>query len=294
VDEGVNFGSRYVMHVRKPAVALAWDVPTSGGSAGATRFVLERQYGYPVTPIRAMQLGAADLSRFQVLILPEAGLGRGYAQVLGTGADRLKAWVSAGGTLIGIGDAISFLSDPKVGLLAVAQENAYREGEPPKTPAATPPAADARVPGKLLNNEADFTKAIQSDRELPDPVAGVLLRARVTPDHWMTAGMGDTVYAMLSGRAIYTPVKLDKGVNAVVFDEPGKVLASGYLWAENRKQLANKPLVIVQPEGRGVVIGFTADPNYRAFMDGLNVLFLNAVFRGPAHARPPASEEAWR
>jgi hypothetical protein len=33
------------------------------------------------------------------------------------------------------------------------------------------------------------------------------------------------------------------------------------------------------------VVGFTEDPNFRAFSDGMNVLFLNAVFRGPAHAR---------
>ena len=28
-----------------------------------------------------------------------------------------------------------------------------------------------------------------------------------------------------------------------------------------------------------------ADPNFRGMADGLNILFLNAVFRGPAHAR---------
>ena len=48
---------------------------------------------------------------------------------------------------------------------------------------------------------------------------------------------------------------------------------------------AYKPLVMVQREGRGHVIGFTQDPNFRGYMDGLNVLFLNAVFRGVAHSR---------
>jgi len=38
------------------------------------------------------------------------------------------------------------------------------------------------------------------------------------------------------------------------------------------------------------VIGFTVDPNFRAYTDGLNVLFLNAIFRGPAHARIGGSE----
>lgn len=49
--------------------------------------------------------------------------------------------------------------------------------------------------------------------------------------------------------------------------------------------MAYKPLMVVERQGRGFVVGFTADPNFRACMDGLNVLFLNAVFRGPAHAR---------
>jgi hypothetical protein len=56
------------------------------------------------------------------------------------------------------------------------------------------------------------------------------------------------------------------------------------MWEPNRKQLAYKPFVVVQHQGRGNIVAFTADPNFRGYMDGLNMLFLNAVFRGPAHA----------
>lgn len=42
--------------------------------------------------------------------------------------------------------------------------------------------------------------------------------------------------------------------------------------------------MIVQREGRGHIIAFTTDPNYRAYIDGMNILFLNAVFGGPAHS----------
>ncbi len=34
---------------------------------------------------------------------------------------------------------------------------------------------------------------------------------------------------------------------------------------------------------RTLVVGFASDPNYRGFMDSVNVLFINAVFRGPAY-----------
>jgi hypothetical protein len=285
VDEGPNFGSEYVVRLRRPGVAVVWDRPLRSGSAGAVRFVLERQFGYPVTAIRASVLGMADLSRFQVLIVPEGGQALG-AMLGPNGIRRLKDWVSGGGTLIALGGSTTFLTEPAVGLLAIAQENLARAGEEEKKKPEAPPAgADARVPGKLLASEADWEKAIQPERALPDSVAGVLLRARTDPDNWLMAGAAETVLVPVSGREIYTPIKKDKGVNAASFLAADRLLASGYLWEENRKQLAFKPFVVVQSEGRGNVIAFTADPNFRAFSDGLNVLLLNAVFRGPAHAR---------
>jgi len=89
---------------------------------------------------------------------------------------------------------------------------------------------------------------------------------------------------MISGRAIYSPVHIDHGVNAITFAAPDELLASGYMWDEYTRQLAFKPFVITARSGRGVVVAFTANPNYRAALDGLNLLFINAVFRGPAHS----------
>jgi hypothetical protein len=47
--------------------------------------------------------------------------------------------------------------------------------------------------------------------------------------------------------------------------------------------LANKAAVIAQPRGRGHVIAFAEDPNFRAFTEGTELLFINAVLLGPAH-----------
>jgi len=302
VDDGVNFGSRYVVAVRKPAIAIAWDTPAASTSAGAARFVLERQYGYPTTTVRAAQIASGDLSKFQVLILPEGN----YAQTLGeAGIDRIKHWVEGGGTIVALGAAVNFLTDSRVGLLDMVQENVVRDtGE--KTPeadrgagAAVTPAggggrgggAGPRGAGTLIASDADYEKAIRATNELPDSAPGAIVRARIRPDFWLTNGVAESVNAMVEGRAIYTPVKADKGVNAVYFDAPDKLLASGYLWSENRKQMAYKPLVVTSTSGRGVVVGFTEDPNFRAMLDGMNVLFLNAVFRGPAHARAAGTGE---
>jgi hypothetical protein len=302
VDDGPNFGSRFAPYIKKPAIALAWDRPTSASSAGQTRFVLERQFNYPVTPIRTQQLGGSELDKYHVLILPDAGGagggGEGYAEILGAGGlARLKQWVSDGGTVIGLGSAVQFLADPRVGLLPIQQENRVGQSGTPDaggggrgrggataTPSAVPTTESLRTAGKVFATEADLTKAIQPDTESPTSLHGALIRAVVDHEQWISAGVPDNVYAMVSGSNIFTPIKINRGVNAVVFAGPDQLLASGYMWDEYRKQLAYKPLVVVGRSGRGVVVGFTADPNYRAAIDGLNLLFLNAVFRGPAHA----------
>jgi hypothetical protein len=96
---------------------------------------------------------------------------------------------------------------------------------------------------------------------------------------------------LVNGRNIFAPLKQDRGVNAIVYAPADELVASGYMWDENRKQLAFKPFVAVQQEGRGSVVGFTSDPGYRGFMDGLNVLLLNAVFRAPAAGGRRGGEE---
>jgi hypothetical protein len=294
VDDGPNFGSSRVVYMKPPAIAIAWDRPTNATSAGQTRFVLERQFGYPTTVVRTQQLAGADLSRFQAIVLPEAA-GEGYAAVLGAnGARRLHDWVEAGGTLIAIGSAVSYLGGN--GFLAISQENAPApaaagtgagrggRGAADATAPAEGRGGAAAAPGQLFATESDMEKAAQPDAQAPWPAHGFLAKAKVNPDHWIAAGVPGTVYALVSGSGIYTPIKVNQGVNAAYFAAADQVMASGYSWEEFRKQLAFKPLVVVQRAGRGNVIGFTADPNYRASLDGMNLLFLNAIFRGAAHA----------
>ncbi len=271
VEAGVNWGSAQVARIRAPRVALAWDQPTSSYSAGATRYFLEQKLGYPVTVVRTSTLARADLSRYQVLILPSAF--GGYGRVLRGGAvDRLREWVQEGGTLLTFGSATTFLTDEDVDLLGTSLQQ--------RSPAAGQPETG------ILETREQLTEAIQPAEESPDNVAGVLLRAEVDLEHWLTAGLPPTLNVLFSGRSIYDPVQIDRGLNLVSFAGPDEVLAAGYLWEETRKQLAYKPFVMLEPEGRGMVIAFAGDPTTRAYVDGLDLLLANAIFRGAAHARP--------
>ena len=61
------------------------------------------------------------------------------------------------------------------------------------------------------------------------------------------------------------------------------LVLSGTVWEEGQPQLANKAFLMHQPMGRGHVIAFAEDPNYRAYAEGTELLFINAVLLGPGH-----------
>jgi hypothetical protein len=91
---------------------------------------------------------------------------------------------------------------------------------------------------------------------------------------------------MVTGNDIYTPIKLESGKNLAWFTGENNVLASGYLWQENKAQLAYKPYLMYQPIENGMVISFTQEPTARAYLDGLNIILMNTIFRSAAHATP--------
>jgi hypothetical protein len=290
VTDGPNLGSNKVVSHNRPDVAIAWDAPTAPTSAGQARFVIEQQFDYPVTAIRTSRLAKADLSNFEVLILPEA-YGKGYAGVLGeAGTENLRDWVSKGGVLIALGSANQYLADANIDLLSIRRENAVaEEGDEDggsNTAGDDDEEVEATVEGRNLTSLSDYEKSIAPETKLPDSLAGALLRADVVPEHWLAAGVASPLNVLAWGDDIYTPIRLDSGVNVARFAAAEDLLASGYIWEENHKQLAFKPFVVAQPSGRGFVIGFTQDPTVRAYLDGLNVIFMNAIFRGAAHARP--------
>lgn len=277
-DAGPNLGSAGFRPLKAPRVAMAWGEGTSSTDVGAARYILEQEFGLPVTPIRTGSLAYADLSLYDVLILPDmAGFeGAGGGAAAGPIAD----YAAGGGVVIGFADAIDYLAGEEVGLLSTAREAAWID------PEAETEVAEAGegglAPGTRLQSEDEYKALVAIGEEMPDSVPGVLLRAEADPDHWLSAGYEEAI-ALLTGPEIYTPLPASSGRNVFRFKGSDALLASGYLWEENRAQLAFKPFVMAEPSGRGIVIGFTESPVTRAYLDGLNLLLLNAVLLGPAH-----------
>ncbi len=277
VADGPNFGSDQVKLIPKVNIAMVWDEPTDPLSAGSARFVLERFVGYPVTALRPAQMLQSALQGYDVLILPSTR--SGYQNALGErGQQLLRQFVQRGGVLIALGNANEWLLQGKEPLLASKQEYKTSEREKPQD--------DTQVPGTVLKAESDYQKLLEPWQADPDWVPGFLANARVDQNHWLSAAVPPQVKTIYVGNQIYTPLSIDQGRNVVTFDSAENVLAGGFVWDENRQQIGHKAVVMVQELGRGQIIAFTQEPNFRAAVDGMHLLYINAVFRGAANASP--------
>lgn len=277
VESGPNLGSSAFVRLTLPKVAIAWDDGISQLSAGSMRYVLEQRLGLPVVPIRTNRLSRADLSDYDVVLVPD-GRPRG---VLGAGGIRnLRSFVQRGGVLVAVGNALGAFASGDTPLLAVQREAAL----------GLSANNDGNDGGGLtqateITSNAQYRETIADQEAPPDTMPGALLNTVADKEHFLSAGYDDGAVVLASGSLVYTPLDRSNGSNVMRFAAPDALIESGYVWDENRRQMAFKPFMMAQGTGRGMTIGFAHDPSTRAFLDGLDLLIANSVLIAPSRVR---------
>ncbi len=253
-DSGTDLGSNSVTPLRRPRVALVGGAPVSGNSFGFAWFAFEQRLGYAVTPVAAQSLGGMDLREFDVVVVPSVGAG-GFDGALGeSGRTRLGQWVRDGGTLVTLDGATAWLAQERVGL--------------------------TRLRVRRDTTRADST----AGAPLPADVPGAIVRASGDTLSLLLAGVRTAdIPVLVNSDRIYAPPRdLRAGEAVVRFAPQPRLRMSGYLWPEVPARLAESVYLWTESAGRGRVIAFTGDPNFRDHFRGLLPLFANAVFLGPS------------
>jgi Zinc carboxypeptidase len=279
-DEGISLGSGRVATLKAPRVLLAWDTPTSSLSAGWARYVLERRYGQRVTAMRVSALQNFDMRDYDVLVLPS-----GTYSFNDEALRRMRDWIRNGGTLVTLAEASRWAARDRNGLLST--DTLLRDGTPERDAEPAQQAQGSGAGGGAARPDAakpfDYDKAIEPERERPENLAGAILRVKLDRNHWLTAGTDGEIQAVVEGARVFAPLKLDAGRNAGIYEKVERLVASGLVWKEAQPLLAQRAFLMHQPMGRGHIIAFAEDPNYRAFAEATQLLFINAVLLGPGH-----------
>ena len=265
VREGMSLGSGRVRALREPRVLLVYDAPGQSYSVGWARYVLERRYGQRTTAVRASSLGRARLADYDVVVFPSGN----YGGTVGDGLlDRLRGWMRDGGTVITMAESSRWAS--RAGLLGTETERRGGRAE----------SDDAPDPG-TPDQPIEYLDAISPADESPEGVPGAILRTLLDTEHWLAAGTDGEIGVLVEGSRVFRPITLDRGANVGRYADLDSLVLGGIVWEESRPQLASKAFLIHQPVGRGQLVAFAEDPNYRAYAEATQLLFMNAVLLGP-------------
>ena len=229
--------------------------------------------------MRASTLQNFDMRNCDVLVLPS-----GTYNFSDDALRRLKDWIRNGGTLITLAEASRWAARDRVGLIST--DTVLRDGSPERD-AEAPAQGGAQGSGAGAKPDPakpfDYDKAIQPERERPETLAGAMLRVKLDRNHWLTAGLDEEIQVIYEGARVFAPLKLDAGRNVGIYANAERLVAAGLVWKEAQPLLAQRAFLMHQPTGRGHVIAFAEDPNYRAFAEATELLFINAVLLGPGH-----------
>jgi hypothetical protein len=250
VESGAHFGGPSVHWIRAPRILLLTDRPTRY-SSGHTWFLFDQVLSYPTTRVAGRSLSRIDLSKYNVLILP-SGRYSGPDAPDKRMADKLKRWVRQGGTLILVKEAAQWAMSKEIGLLSA--KRALLKSETGKGPGHSP----SSVPGVFFNSD-------------------------IFMDHWLTESFEAKLPVFLSGDLFFDKMDPAKGRSLVTFADREKILASGFCWSKTLDLAAGKSFMVYQSSGRGHIVAFADDPNYRSMYPALQRLFINASLFGPSH-----------
>ena len=206
----------------------------------------------------------------------------------------LREWIEDGGTLVAIGSAAAFVADTSVGLISVRQKrqvvdkldvyaSALALSQEAESPTVDSLAVWEGKSPKVDKKSADRVdvKVTKEDDELARKLSpsGDIMRVNLDEEHWLSFGLGRDVPIMVRGS--YSYVTKNSGSVAGRFAGYENVKLSGILWPEARERWANSVYLARESVGKGQVVMFATDPNFRGYFLGGERMFLNAVLLGP-------------
>lgn len=253
VEKGHDFGSDRIHLIHKLKVAMLTGSGVSSNEAGEVWHFFDQQLDYPVSLISTDDFGRVSLKNYDVLIMPD-----GYYKLFDNKneAEQLKDWISQGGKLIALQNAVQQLSKSDWGIKEKNTED-KKEGDNKN---------DYSLLRRYENRERD---------DLSESTPGAIYKVELDNSHPLAFGYPDYYYTLKLDDNVYGFLKGD-GWNVGVIKKDNYV--SGFAGSKAKEKLKDGLIFGVQGLGRGQIVYLADDPLFRSFWENGKLLFCNAVF----------------
>jgi len=244
---GINLGSNQFRAIQLPKVALLVGDGINSYDAGEIWHLFDQRYDMHITKLDTKNLRRADISKYTDIIMPAT---RGTA-LDKQAAKKLKTWVQNGGTLIGYKSAGKWLDKNEFIKINFKTK-------------------------KDTANNISFEQRL--DYRGAQGIGGAIFETKLDRSHPIAFGYKNDKLPMFRNTTIFIQEDKDSYNNPIKYT--ANPLLSGYISNPNLDLLKSTVPFKKGNLGRGNVIYFTDNTNFRAFWYGTNKLLMNAIFFG--------------
>lgn len=246
MDAGGDFGSSSVKMIKVQHVAMFTGDEVSNSAAGEVWAYFDNEINYPLVQINTNHLKYADLSKYDVIIMPD-----GFYSSLDdrTVSDKLKSFVENGGKLIAMEGGAAKLAGMEWSALKLKEDTA---------------GSSAEV-NKYADSERDFLKQF---------IPGAIYKLNLDNTHPLAYGYPDFYYALKQDKRLYEFVKSGWNVGTI----GANAYTAGFAGSSVKSFLNNGMLIGEKNTGSGSIIVFADNPLFRLFWQNGKMMFYNAVF----------------
>lgn len=253
--DDLDFGTPNNKLIKLPRIAMLVGRGMGVSDSGEIWHMLDRRFGIPPTLIEFTTLHNRDLSAYNVIILAN---GSPTEQISEDALHQLKTWVDNGGTLIITG-------------------NAYRLSNKAKITNFKPSANTQKKDNKEGNANIEY-KPYHSTEKASPGIDGVIFNCTLDITSPLGYGYTQPNVAVIKNGNVVMDYSSVKGSSPMHYTK--NPYLSGCVSKDDIQRIANSPAATISKSGKGSVIWFADDLNFRSYWFGTSKIFMNAIYFG--------------
>ena len=249
-SQGVDLGSRKVEPVTLTQVLLVGGVGTSQYEAGEVWHYLDQHVDMPVSIVDKDRLASLDLTAYSHMIWVNGN----YAEIDEAVNTKVETWVKNGGVLIGQKSATRWFSEQEWLKAKFVSRKEVRESF----------------------NTNNLTYGDKEALEGKQRIAGAVFQVALDVSHPLAFGYQDTLLPMFRNHTNVMMLPVKPFVTVGTYSD--NALLAGYTSDELQELISGSAAIVAHRLGKGRVIGFTDNLNFRGYWYGTSRLLSNAIF----------------
>ncbi|WP_299112700.1 M14 family metallopeptidase [uncultured Winogradskyella sp.] len=244
LNDGIDLGSRNFRALELPKIALLVGDGITSYDAGEIWHLLDTRYNIIATKLDVKNFKRTDLSRYNTIIMVNSNSGLNEDNT-----KKLKFWIESGGTFVAYRNALRWLNSKKLMKIDFKKNN---------------------ITAKNISYEqrGNFRGA--------QVIGGAIFETELDRSHPINFGYKNTTLPVFRNTTLFVKPNKNSYNNPIKYTK--NPLMSGYISEENLDSLSLSVPLKISSVGRGSIIAFTDNTNFRAFWYGTNRLLMNAIF----------------